>query len=153
MCKKITLCMVAAFLFASCDSDPYSGFGAICTEAHPAVTHARSMPQEQLAFLYAEIYSLREKNTESRIEYSKWREPIPEKLRFLDAVRIRPNYYPQPNIMLAGCMDEYVVLSFHDDEHGGPMIELTWADPSAECPYCIGREVLWPASVSSHLNQ
>ena len=80
--KVWTLLVAAAFLLVGCD--PYSGFGAICSEGHPAVARARSLSQEQLSFLYAEIFRLRAENgAPSMMEYSG--AEIPQNLRFLEA--------------------------------------------------------------------
>ncbi|MFW5425962.1 MAG: hypothetical protein ACKE8R_01805 [Methylophagaceae bacterium] len=127
---------------AACDGDPYSGFGATCTEGHPTVAHARSLPQEQLALLYRDIYRLRENNKNNPLEYGSLGEAIPDNFKFLNAVRIRPNDY-RPHIMLAGCMDEFVSLSFYSTDSEKPGIVLSWAAGTNDSPYAVGSEVLW----------
>jgi hypothetical protein len=139
--RNISFCLAFLFLMG-CDGDPYSGFGAICTEGHPAVAHARSLSQEQLALLYSEMFRLREENMESRVEYGRFGDPIPENLEFLNAANIRPNDH-EPKIMLAGCMDEYIFLRFSAADAENPGIVLTWAAGTRENPYAQGKQVLW----------
>ena len=132
------------FIVAS-GCDPYSGIGAICSEGHPAVSRARSLSDEQLEFLYLEMFRLREADADRRgegglgIEYGSWGKPVPDNLVFLEAVRIRPSDGLRPNIMLAGCMDEFIYLRFFEPDSENPRIELTWFDG----PYNQPVEVLW----------
>ena len=141
--KNIWL-LIFSLCFTGCDGDPYSGFGSICTEGHPAVAHARSLSEEQLSFLYKEMFRLRKENEGKSIEYGHFGQPIPNNLQFLKAVRIRPNEY-KPNIMLAGCMDEYIYLKFTGQEEKTQNITLTWAAGTNENPYAVGKQVLWSA--------
>ena len=135
--KMRTLLIAAAFLLAGCD--PYSGFGSICSEGHPAVARARSLSQEQLSFLYAEIFRLRAENgTPSMIEYSKFGTKIPQNLRFLEAAQVRPSDQP-PTIMLAGCMDEFIDLHFSSPDEKNPGIYLSWYTG----PHDIESEWIW----------
>ena len=135
---------LAILALAGCDNDPYSGFGSSCTEGHPAVARARSLSETQLSFLYAEVYRLRDKNGPMGVEYGSFGAEIPENLQFLQALRIRPND-PDPNIMLAGCMDEYIYLEFQGRSDEEPGISLSWAAGTSENPYNTERETLWRA--------
>lgn len=122
--------------------DPYSGFGAVCTEGHPAVQRARSLSEDQLAFLYSEVYRLRRENGPMGAEYGTSGEAVPKNLEFLQAARIHPSDV-SPNIMLAGRMNEYIYLRFSDPDSDEPGIVLTWAAGTREEPYRIGEQVLW----------
>lgn len=122
--------------------DPYSGFGARCTEGHPAVERARSLSEDQLSLLYTEIYRLRRENGPIGIEYGISGAAVPENLQFLQAARIRPSDLT-PNVMLAGCMDEFIYLRFTDPDAEEPGIVLSWAAGTRENPYNTEQEVLW----------
>ena len=137
--RNMWLSLAAAMsLLVGCDR--YSGFGSSCSEGNPAVARARSLSQTELAFLYAEIFRLREENNQSSIEYGAFGKKIPDNLRFLDAARIRPSGDP-PNIMLAGCMDEFIDLRFSSPDEKDPGIQLSWAAG----PYKTESEMLWKA--------
>ncbi len=116
-----------------------SGFGSSCGEDHDAVKLARSLSQERLSRLYKDIYDLRETNAgvDQSIEYGMFGLPIPEKFQDLNAVSIRPSYLREPNIMLAGCMDEFIYLKFYRTQNGESKIELSWG-PFQE------KQILWP---------
>ena len=111
---KIISLFVISFLLFACD--PYTGFGCIAPEEHPAVAHARSFSQDRLAFLYQEINRLRKQDNDIGIEYwnvstSKNIKLIPENLKFLNAQRILPGY---GLVVLADCMDEGIDLRVSD---------------------------------------
>ena len=126
---------VAMLSLSGCNEDIY-----VCGESHPAVARARSLSQEQLAFLYAEIFQMRKKNAGRRVEY--YSNQIPKSLAFLKAIRIRPSAQ-RPNIMLAGCMDEYIYLNFSGPDEKSPGIVLSWAAGTTQNPYNTASEMLW----------
>lgn len=77
------------------------------------------------------------------VEYGNFGEPIPDNLKFLNAARIRPGEY---NIVLAGCLDEFIRLDFARHEFEIPSITLSWAAPTEESSYAVGMRVLWSES-------
>jgi hypothetical protein len=129
---------IVAVILSACGS----GFGSVCDEHHPAVAHARSLSPAQLEVVYSEMLRLRdqallarEEGRDPYVAFGPYGEPTPSNLVFLKAVRIRPYGEGRPNIMLAGCLDEYVYLNVYESGESGPKIVLSWH---------LGSEVLWP---------
>ncbi len=147
---KIRHLLIGLLFITAAGCDRHSGFGSTCSEGHPAVSHARSLSNEELEFLYVEMFRLREADADRRsesgflIEYGSWGEKVPEDLEFLEADRIRPSDALRPNIMLAGCMDEFIYLRFFDSDSEQPRIELSWFDG----PYSQQVELLWEPKVA-----
>ena len=140
--NSCVLLFLALVGLGGCDRDPYSGFGAVCTEGHPAVALARSLTPAQRSLVYSEIYRLRAENGQNSVEYGAFGTDVPENLQFLKAARIRPS---DENIMLAGCMDEYIYLRFSGPDTENPGIVLSWAAGTVQSPYNTESEVLWRA--------
>jgi hypothetical protein len=54
--RYVVASVAIAIAIAGCDT----GFGSVCDETSPAVAHARSLSQDQLADVYGEMFSLRD---------------------------------------------------------------------------------------------
>lgn len=136
--------LIFSILFlVGCDRDPpTSDSGIRCEAGHPSADRARLLTQEQLEFLYTEMFRLREANAENHIEYGHYGQPIPENLQFLDAQFVRPNEY-DPTVALAKCFDEWVVLSMPGPESENPGVVLRWTAGTLENPYHSESQVLW----------
>jgi hypothetical protein len=112
-----------------------------CSEDSVSVAYARGLSKERLAKLYYDV----EKSALNPDEpYSDLKPNIegvfPEPFSDIKAVRIRPK---QENIMLNGCFDHYVYLSFHglaDNKEFYPerQIVLSWGEHDR-----AGNEVIW----------
>lgn len=125
------------------------GFGGTCGAENPAVSRARLLSEEQLEFLHSEMFRLRRENSDPFLEYGYSGKATPDNLAFLEAVRIRPSRGLGPNVMLDGCMDEFVFLDFYgpDDAYPGdspPRVVLSYSGGNATM---IETEVLWESTV------
>ncbi len=134
---KAFLTLIATLVVAGCE--PHSG--TTCGEDSEAVAYARALSDEQLSVLYDEMFRLRTTPPRPQVEFNSFSRESPESVRFIKAVRIRPNHPVRPNIMLAGCLDEFVFLDFFGTDEGPPRIELSWFDG----PYSRDVETLWQA--------
>lgn len=67
---------------------------------------------------------------------------MPENLKFLGAVKVRPNNLYHPNIVLADCFTSYIYLNFYKSELYGNRIELIWIDSDSGSQ----KQVLWRGS-------
>ena len=107
-----------------------------------AVTDVKSLSQQRLSMLYADLQLLAKKSHMSKDEYAssiKGR-PIPDEFSDLDFVKIRPI---QGNIMVAGCLDEFVYLRFSGDIWSDGDKKITLSYPNHKGPYETTEEELW----------
>ena len=115
-----------------------------CSENSASVAYARSLSQETLAKLYFDMEKhWATEHTPYAIGYrlDVEGEYVPEEFAHLEAHKVRPE---QGNIMLEGCLDEFVYLEFEgfssDSEPTEPrQIVLQYNINSYE----VGREILW----------
>ncbi len=112
-----------------------------CGEDSESVTYARGLSKEQLANLY---YDVERFSLESDTPYTGLKKDsegvFPKPFSDIKAVKIRPK---QENIMLNGCFDHYVYLSFHGFESNKKFfpkrqIVLSWGEHNG-----AGSEVIW----------
>ena len=137
---RCLLPLFAALLLEGCDNgDPNVGPGAVCHEEHPGVARARSLTQDELAFLYAEIFRLRELGSKS---YGRAWEAIPENLKFLSAVAIHTGGR-EPEIYFCKSIGEAVVLSFGEPDSKNPQIVLTYFGANNNVYQGLETQVLW----------
>lgn len=126
----LTVVLVAAVLQTSC--------GPSCRGNSKAAEYARSLSKERLRQLYFDMerYAKDEKTPEDGWNVFEKRE-VPEPFRDLKVVRIRPR---EANIMVEGCMDEFIYLNFGGFGGSGPrVITLSYATGV----YTQGSEELW----------
>lgn len=135
--------LLGCLSLAGCDGDPYSGFGCIAPESHPAVEHARALTTKQLETIYRETQRLSNTVAPESYEAQFMRPEIPESLSFLSAELIRVHRSRGPNIILANCFDERVELRVSASNVPIKRITLSWAEPTNENPYATGKQVLW----------
>jgi len=135
--------MLGCLGLASCDGDPYRGFGCIAPESHPAVAHARSLSPEQFETVYSEINKLSSKYAPDNYETQISRKDIPDSLLFLDAELIRVYRSRGPYVILANCFDERIELRLSSTDHPKGTITIYWAEPTNESPYATGKQILW----------
>ncbi|MDJ0907558.1 MAG: hypothetical protein QNI99_00075 [Woeseiaceae bacterium] len=117
----------------------------VCDEQHSAVSHARSLTDEQLSGLSERIIELREEMS----PYETY--PVPDDLEYLEApdfpyTTLTLRYTASDaQIKLAGCIDEGVHLTHQIDDSGTARILLAWLvnTPNWE------SEVLWSGSIAS----
>jgi hypothetical protein len=112
-----------------------------CGENSDSVTYARGLSKERLAKLY---YDMERFSLDPTTPYSDLRPNnegiFEEPFSDIKAGRIRPK---EENIMLNGCFDHYVYLSFHGFESNKAFypkrqIVLSWGEHDS-----VGSEVLW----------
>ncbi|MDK1286798.1 hypothetical protein [Pseudoalteromonas umbrosa] len=140
--KGILPCTLLAT--AGCDGDPYTGFGCIANESHPAVGHARALSAQQLQQTYFTLKSLRSVHTVDVFGKVLRNEDIPDSLHFLEADSIKLRVSGLPYVVLANCFDERIELRLTSPEsQNGPSITLQWAAPTKNNAYAIGMQVLW----------
>ncbi len=112
-----------------------------CGKNSESVTYAKTLPKERLGKLYYDIEKLALSTDVPYSELKKNGEGIfPEPFSDIQAVRIRPK---EENIMLNGCFDHYVYLSFHGLESNKKFypkrqIVLSWGEHEG-----AGSEVIW----------
>lgn len=138
--RIISLALICICI-AGCD--PYSGFGCIAPEAHPAVEHARSISSEQWAVAYSEIQTLSEIHSQNADKTQFRKNQIPVSLSFLNAEVIRVYKSRGPYVILANCFDERIELHLTSSDSLKGMITLHWAEPTNENPYATGSQILW----------
>ncbi len=134
---------ILLFCLSLTGCDPYSGFGCIAPEAHPAVNFARSLTQQQLETVYVEIQKLSDENAGKNYETQFSKEDIPNKLAFLNAEVIRVYRSGDPYVILANCFDERIELHLSSSDDLLESITLHWAEPTNENPYLTGSQKLW----------
>ena len=112
-----------------------------CGEDSESVAYARGMSDERLAKLYYDIerFSLDPNTPYSDLEKDS-EGVFPPPFSDIKAARIRPK---QENIMLNGCFDHYVYLSFHGldsnkEFYPKRQIILSWGEHDG-----AGSEVIW----------
>ena len=125
----LTIVLVAAALQTSC--------GPSCRGNSKAADYARSLSKERLRQLYFDMerYAQDQKTPVEGWFVFEGRE-VPEPFRDLKVARIRPG---ESNIMVEGCMDEFMYLDFGFDGSGARVITLSYATGV----YTQGSEVLW----------
>ena len=126
----LTVALTAAFLHTSC--------GPSCDGNSKAAKYARSLSQERLRQLYFDMerYARDERTPDDGWFVFEGRE-VPEPFRDLKVARIRPR---EANIMVEGCMDEFIYLDFGGFGGIGPRaITLSYATGV----YTQESEVLW----------
>lgn len=118
-------------LFAGCGPrDTY-----ICDEQHSAVADARSLTSEQLSELSERLMELHGEMQ----RYGTY--PVPDDLDYLGALHIRLDPKSDVQIMLAGCLDEFIYLTLEMGSPGAAQIRLSWVGGPNP-----GSEVLWRGS-------
>ncbi|TQF68056.1 hypothetical protein [Pseudoalteromonas luteoviolacea] len=135
--------LFGCLFLASCDGDPYSDFGCIAPESHPAVAHARSLTTKQLETIYSETQKLSDTLVPESYEAQFMKPEIPETLNFLSAELIRVYRSEGPYIILVNCFDERIELRVSASGAPEKRITLSWAEPTNENPYATGSQVLW----------
>ncbi len=115
-----------------------------CGEDSPSVAYARSLSQETLAQLYLDMerYWATE-DTPYAVGYTLGIEgqDVPEEFAHLKARKVRPE---QMNIMLEGCLDEFVYLKFHGFSKGPDYTEPRQIVLQYHVgAYEVGDEILW----------
>ncbi len=138
---SVIVILFVCFGLTGCD--PYSGFGCIAPEAHPAVGRARSLSQQQLETAFVEIQKLSAENASKNYETQFTYEEIPNNLAFLNAEVIRVYRTGGPYVILANCFDERIELSLSSLDDKQESITLYWAEPTNENSYLTGSQVLW----------
>lgn len=112
-----------------------------CGEDSESVSYARGLSKERLAKLY---YDMERFSLDPATPYFDLKSDsegvFPEPFSDIKAARIRPK---EENIMLNGCFDHYVYLSFHGFEsnkqfHPQRQIVLSWGEFDG-----AGSEVVW----------
>ena len=141
--KWTAFALPLAWFLAACD--PYHGFGCIAPESHPAVAHARSLTDEQLAFAYDELHRLHEEHVDEPFGVAFSGDDIPQSLAFLkaDLVRFGEGAATRPYVALAHCWDERVELRVSARGVVPATISLSWATPTRENAWATASEVLW----------
>jgi len=133
--------ILGCLVLAGCD--PYSSFGCIAPESHPAVAHARSLTTKQLEMIYRETQILSNTIAPEDYESQFMKSEIPESLSFLNAEAIRVYRSAGPYIILAHCFDERIELRVSASDDPIRRITLFWAEPTNENPYATGNQVIW----------
>lgn len=126
----LALVLAGAALQTSCE--PH------CTGNSKAAQYARSLPQDRMRKLYFDMerYSQDDSTPIDGWYVSNGRD-IPEPFRDLKVARIRPR---KANIMVEGCMDEFMYLDFAGFGGKGPR-SITLSYPVT--PEKYASEVLW----------
>ncbi len=135
--------MLALVLLGMAGCDPYTGFGCVAPEGHPAVSHARSLSAKQLQAVFSEVTKLSLKHAPESYETQIYKADIPKSLSFLKAELIRVYSSNGSYIVLANCFDERVELTLSPTNAPKSSITLHWAEPTNENPYATGSQVLW----------
>lgn len=109
-----------------------------CDGSSKAANYARSLPKERLRQLYLEMERY---SQDERTPLAGWLaldgHSVPEPFRDLKVAKIRPR---EANIMLEGCVDEFIYLGFSGFGGKGPRV-ITLSFPSGAGTH--GSEVLW----------
>ena len=136
----VTICVVFGMLFVAMIF-LFDDAATSCGEDSESVAYARELPDQRLAKLY---YDIEKYSEDSSTPYSDLKAgsegKFPEPFSDIHAIRIRPK---QENIMLNGCFDHYVYLSFHglkSNREYKPkrQIVLSWGEHER-----AGSEVVW----------
>lgn len=127
--------MIVVFMFL------FGNAATSCGEDSESVAYARGITKDRLAKLY---YDVEKFSLDPDTPYSDLKTDsegvFPEPFSDIKAVRIRPK---EENIMLNGCFDHYVYLSFHGfesnkDYYPKRQIVLSWGEHDG-----AGSEVIW----------
>ena len=119
----------------------FGAFAPSCQEDSEAVAYARSLSQERLTKLYADMETL---STSDSLPIDGFKrhgeELLPPPFSDLKVVKVRPY---EANIMVEGCFDHYVYMDFHGfginkEFYPEPKIVLRWGEHDS-----VGSEVLW----------
>jgi len=114
-----------------------------CGPNSEAVLYAKSLSQERLKSLYKQMESHTsavEQGSDGYRAYISDAE-IPDVFKDLKVQKIRPR---DKNIMVQGCMDEFVYLYFEKediDSRTHKRIKLSY--PDHQGPYSVADEVIW----------
>lgn len=104
-----------------------------CSSDSAAVARARSLSQEELAALYERMVTHLE---ESDHQFTEGEDTLSSGYavpRWISTLEPRNVRFNRPSVTLEGCMDHYVILSFHgipgtSYESDPPGIELSWGE-------------------------
>jgi hypothetical protein len=115
-----------------------------CGPESKAVVYAKSISESRLEQLYSQMkYYYNKKNTPygGWINHGKQKPHVPIEFRDLDIARIRPR---DSNIMVEGCLDEYVYMNFInlDSDTAPKQIEINYPSHSGGA-YATKTEILW----------
>jgi hypothetical protein len=113
-----------------------------CGPNSDAVSDVKSLSQQRLYRLYEDLQKLAKKSDILRDEHASnnKRRPIPDEFSDLDFAKIRPI---QGNIMVTGCLDEFVYLRFSGGIWSDGDKKITLSYPNHKGPYETTKEELW----------
>jgi hypothetical protein len=114
-----------------------------CGPNSEAVIYAKSLSQERLESLYYQMESHTSDVKQGSDGYQVYISDveIPDAFKDLKVLKIRPR---DKNIMVQGCMDEFVYLYFEKEDIDNIIYKrIRLAYPDHKGPYSIADEIIW----------